>query len=345
MLGGRTNHWGRISLRNGPYDFKPRRRDGLGFDWPINYEDVAPYYDKVEMLIGVYGDNEDWRTRPIRRPAVCCRRRSRGQRTADAAARQEARHSGRSDHRAVLTQRLDPGALPQQLHPGNPKAQRSLPSACAAAQPASGRRLRPRLLDQRELPVDHGSPAAGARDRQSRHRADAMVREVTLGRRRQGHAASSTSTRPPARSSGRRRAWSCSRRARASRCASCSIRSPRVSARARQLQRPGRQVLMDTVGAASSGQIPLLENLPPHNEDGAGGDHVYAPWWLYKEQLAGKLGFARGYHIEFGGGRHMPGMGTRPGSKRSRAAATAGSSRRMRAATTARSWASPAAAR
>ncbi|HXE51640.1 MAG TPA: FAD-binding protein, partial [Tepidisphaeraceae bacterium] len=34
MLGGRTNHWGRISLRNGPYDFKPRTRDGLGFDWP-----------------------------------------------------------------------------------------------------------------------------------------------------------------------------------------------------------------------------------------------------------------------------------------------------------------------
>ena len=35
MLGGRTNHWGRISLRNGPYDFKPHTRDGLGFDWPI----------------------------------------------------------------------------------------------------------------------------------------------------------------------------------------------------------------------------------------------------------------------------------------------------------------------
>ena len=29
MLGGRTNHWGRISLRNGPYDFKPRSRDGM----------------------------------------------------------------------------------------------------------------------------------------------------------------------------------------------------------------------------------------------------------------------------------------------------------------------------
>ena len=58
MLGGRTNHWGRISLRMGEYDFKPHSRDGLGFDWPMSYEDVAPYYDKTEALIGVYGSNE-----------------------------------------------------------------------------------------------------------------------------------------------------------------------------------------------------------------------------------------------------------------------------------------------
>jgi choline dehydrogenase-like flavoprotein len=64
MLGGRTNHWGRISLRNGPYDFKPRERDGLGFDWPISYEDLAPYYDKVEKLIGVYGENDGMENTP-----------------------------------------------------------------------------------------------------------------------------------------------------------------------------------------------------------------------------------------------------------------------------------------
>src|SRR5215203_5379107 len=64
MLGGRTNHWGRISLRNGPYDFKPHSRDGLGFDWPINYEDVEPYYTKVEQLIGVYGTNEGLENTP-----------------------------------------------------------------------------------------------------------------------------------------------------------------------------------------------------------------------------------------------------------------------------------------
>jgi choline dehydrogenase-like flavoprotein len=66
---------------------------------------------------------------------------------------------------------------------------------------------------------------------------------------------------------------------------------------------------MDTVGAKLAGHVPALENLPPHNEDGAGGSHFYAPWWLYQEQKAGKLNFARGYHIEMGGSRQMPGGG------------------------------------
>jgi choline dehydrogenase-like flavoprotein len=44
MLGGRTNHWGRITLRYGPFDFRTYSREGLGVDWPIAYEDIAPYY-------------------------------------------------------------------------------------------------------------------------------------------------------------------------------------------------------------------------------------------------------------------------------------------------------------
>ena len=88
MLGGRTNHWGRISLRNGPYDFKPHTRDGLGFDWPMSYEDLAPYYDKVEMLIGVYGTQRG----PGEHAGLAAGRAAAGaqaarQRPADAAAR------------------------------------------------------------------------------------------------------------------------------------------------------------------------------------------------------------------------------------------------------------------
>ena len=49
--GGRTNHYGRISLRVSPADLKARSRDGLGDDWPISFEDIAPYYDKVEAFI------------------------------------------------------------------------------------------------------------------------------------------------------------------------------------------------------------------------------------------------------------------------------------------------------
>ena len=58
MVGGRTNHWGRISLRFGPRDFKHKSVDGLGDDWPIAYDDVAPYYDKVDRLVGIYGSKE-----------------------------------------------------------------------------------------------------------------------------------------------------------------------------------------------------------------------------------------------------------------------------------------------
>ncbi len=64
MLGGRTNHWGRISLRMGPDDFRGHHIDGLTDDWPITYDDVKPFYDKVDRLIGVYGTVENLPNEP-----------------------------------------------------------------------------------------------------------------------------------------------------------------------------------------------------------------------------------------------------------------------------------------
>jgi len=57
--GGKTNVWGRVSLRYSQLDFKAAERDGWEIPWPIAYADIAPYYDKVEQLIGVCGGTDD----------------------------------------------------------------------------------------------------------------------------------------------------------------------------------------------------------------------------------------------------------------------------------------------
>ena len=57
MLGGRTNHWGRISLRWGPDDFRRHSVDGLGDDWPITSRISKPFYDKLDRLVGIFGTN------------------------------------------------------------------------------------------------------------------------------------------------------------------------------------------------------------------------------------------------------------------------------------------------
>lgn len=58
VLGGKTNFWGRGALRYGPYEFKAASHDGFDVDWPIGYEDVKGYYDKVDVLLGCSGTTE-----------------------------------------------------------------------------------------------------------------------------------------------------------------------------------------------------------------------------------------------------------------------------------------------
>jgi choline dehydrogenase-like flavoprotein len=52
-VGGKTNFWGRSSARFAEIDFKAASRDGLDVDWPVSYDDIAPYYSRVEQMIGV----------------------------------------------------------------------------------------------------------------------------------------------------------------------------------------------------------------------------------------------------------------------------------------------------
>jgi len=315
MLGGRTNHWGRYSFRNGPYDFKPRKRDGLGFDWPLNYEELAPYYDKVEMLIGVYGANDGLENTPNSSPG--CLLPPPKPRVSDLLIAQRAKTLGIpvvAGHRAVLTQALDHEKLPAKLHPGNPNAQRIIAehmrnrAACFWATPC-GRGCSIRATYQSTTVHLPPALATGKLDIV----VNAMVREVTLGKNGLASGVSYIDK-------GTGRANHATARAvvlAASSCETVRILLNSTSATfpqglANSSGKVGRY-LMDTVGSSVEGQIPLLENLPPHNEDGASGGHMYAPWWLYGPQLAGKLGFARGYHVEFGGGRLMPGPDTAAG--------------------------------
>jgi choline dehydrogenase-like flavoprotein len=315
MMGGRTNHWARHALRYGPYDLKPHSRDGLGFDWPFTYDEIAPYYDKAEMLIGVYGENEGLENIPDSSPGVL--QPPPAPRANELLVKKHAKPMGIPVipiHRAVITRRLDHERLPAKLHPGNPKAQRILAkamserAACFFATPCHrGCSIRatyqsttvhlPPALDTGNLDIIP----------------NAMVREVTLNAKGLADGVifidKTTGTE-------------CRVKSRIVVLGASSCESVRVLLNSKSASHPQGlanssgllgKYIMDTVGTSLGGQIPMLENIPPHNEDGAGGAHSYIPWWLYQDQHAGKLGFARGYHIEFGGGRGMPGMGTGAG--------------------------------
>ena len=58
-VGGKSLIWGRWSFRWSPDDFEANKREDVGIDWPIRYDDVAPWYDYVEDYAGVSGSREN----------------------------------------------------------------------------------------------------------------------------------------------------------------------------------------------------------------------------------------------------------------------------------------------
>ncbi len=55
QVGGRLHLWGRNALRISDHELKPALQDGFGDNWPISYADLAPWYEKVETFLGVWG--------------------------------------------------------------------------------------------------------------------------------------------------------------------------------------------------------------------------------------------------------------------------------------------------
>lgn len=318
MLGGRTNHWGRISLRNGPYDFKGKSRDGVGWDWPLEYDDVAPYYDKVESLIGVYGSNEGLENTPNSPDGVL--HPPPKARASEIFTHKHAKKLGIPVipiHRAVMTQRMDSKRIPKRLHPNNPKAAKTLAQemdqrlACFWATPC-GRGCSIKANYQSTTVHIPPALASGNLDIIT----NAMAREVEID----SHG-KATGVNFIDKTTG----LDYSVKGRTIALAASSCETVRILLNSKSSLFPNGlangsglvgKYIMDTVGARLGGQVPAMENMPPHNEDGAGGSHSYVPWWLYKEQLAGKLDFPRGYHIEMGGSRGLPRVGTFDGLER-----------------------------
>jgi choline dehydrogenase-like flavoprotein len=58
-VGGKSLIWGRWSFRWSPEDFEANKRENVAIDWPIRYDDLAPWYDYVEKYIGVSGSREN----------------------------------------------------------------------------------------------------------------------------------------------------------------------------------------------------------------------------------------------------------------------------------------------
>ncbi len=281
MLGGRTNHWGRISLRFGPDDFRRKSIDGLGDDWPITYDDVKPYYDRVDKLVGIFGANlPQFPNEPdgifMTPPKPRC-------------------------YELLIKKscdRLNVPSVPSRLsiltqnHNGRPACHYcgqcgrgcsthsnfSSPSVLIPPALATGRLKIITNAMAREVTVDANGLADG-------------VTYIDTGTSRDNHV-----------------------RARIVVLAASACESARLLLNSKSAKFPQGlanssgtvgKYLTDSTGTSVRGIIPALMDGIPHNEDGTGGMHLYTPWWLDNR----KLDFPRGYHIEPGGGRRMPSAG------------------------------------
>jgi hypothetical protein len=308
MLGGRTNHWGRISLRNGPYDFKPYSRDGLGFDWPISYDDVAPYYDKVEMLVGVYGSNEGLENTPDSPNGTLLPPPKA--RAGELYVKKHVAKFGMPVipiHRAILSTRQDHVNFPARLHPNNPKAQKIIAKAMqerAACFWATDCGRGCSIKANYQSTTVHLPPALATGNLDIL--CNAHAREVTVGADGKANGVIYID-----KVTGQERAV----KGRAVILAASSGETARILLNSKSNRfpnglangfRPRRQVHHGHRGRGPRRQRPGFRE--PSGPQRRGCRHARLhPWWLYKD--ASKLGFARGYHIEFGTGRRMPGLG------------------------------------
>ena len=286
MLGGRTNHWGRFSLRFSHHDFKASSRDGLGADWPIEYNDLAPWYDKAESLIGICGNNPGLDDMPDSSPGVL--QPPPVPRVPELLLSAAAKKLGIPTapmRRAVLTRPLDNRQACFYATPcGRGCSIGAAFQTTTSLLPMSLATGRLKIVTDamvRSVSVDADGSATGVNfvNRQTRKLETVLASVVVL-------AASACET---------------------SRILLNSRSNELPGGIANSSGQVGRN-LMDSTGANITGYVPALEGRPRYNEDGNTSNHLFIPWWGHVQQARGELDFPRGYHFELGGGFGAPGM-------------------------------------
>lgn len=281
MMGGRTNHWGRISLRFGPRDFKHRSYDGLGEDWPISYDEIKPYYDRVDQMLGVFGTNEglpndpDGYFLPPPKP-----------RLHELYIKKAALKTGVNvipNRLSMLTKKINDErgvcVYCRQCYRGCQYYADFSASSCLVIPALKNKNVE--LICNamaREVTTNSEGLATGISyiDKNTLQEYHVKARSVILT---------------------------------ASACESARLLlNSKSTQHSNGLANSSNMVgkyLHDSTGKGMRGILPALMDHPRYNEDGVGGAHVYSPWWLDNK----KLDFPRGYHIEYSGGLSMPSYG------------------------------------
>ena len=282
MVGGRTNHWGRISLRFGPKDFKRYSIDGLGDDWPIGYEDVKPYYDRIDKMLGIFGTNEglendpDGFFLPPPKPRLHELMIKRAAATAGV---------------PVIPSRLS--ILTKPIEDPNRKAC-FFCGQCNRGCMVYGDFSSSSVLVKPAVASGHVELFTGAMAREVLTNKEGLATGVSYINKQDGSEYQV--------------------KGKTIILAASACESARLLLNSKSARHPNGlsnssgvvgQYLHDSTGAAMGGVLPQLFGRKRYNEDGVGGMHVYSPWWGDNR----KLDFPRGYHIEYWGGMGMPAYG------------------------------------
>ena len=289
MLGGRTNHWGRISMRFGPDDFKRGTLTGIGDDWPIDYEDLSPYYDKVDKFIGLFGTKEGIRNEPDghflpppkpRLHELMLKKAATGIGIPVIPSRMAMLTKPINDTRGACFYCGQCGRACQAYADFSASSVLCIPAAKTGNLKLINNAMVREVLTDPNTGLSTGVSYVNKMD----------LKEYSVKGKIVILAASTCET---------------------ARILLNSKSSRYQNGLANDSGVVGKY-LNDSTGASRSAFVPALMDRKRYNEDGVGGMHVFTPWWLDNK----KLDFPRGYHIEYGGGMGMPGGGFGGGIER-----------------------------